>query len=181
MDMEKEQTAGETMTRITIRQNTAKMSAILLFVLFSMTSYLHADHTQRNCLILLDHDNYENVGLSDSWFLMSRLQSAIAEQTTPILLHTSLWNSFIERRINFEQHLLQQNSPLFKTYNLYQAINERMEYLSHYYNSTHHDVVQNKNLVVQHINQEFYHTQNTVSEENYQLLLDYLTHFVPEE
>ncbi len=169
------------MTGITIRHNITKIGVIFLLILLSITPCLHADHAQRNCLILLDHDNYENVGVSDSWFLMSRLQSAIAEQTTPILLHTSLWNSFIERRINFEQHLQQQNTPLFRIYNLYQSINERMEYLSHYYNSTHHDVVQNKNLAVQHINQEFYRPRNAVSDENYQLLLDYLTHFDSEE
>ncbi len=144
---------------------------------------LHAfEESQRNCLILLDQkNNCENIGSLDRWFLTSRLQSAIAEQTTPILLNAALWNSFIERRVHFKQSLQQKDAPLHKIHELYRTINERIESLSHQYNTIHHDVIQNKYLVVQSINDEFYNSENYVSEGNYQLLLDYLTPFDPQD
>lgn len=157
-----------------------QLKAIFLFILLLMTP-LHALE-QRNCLILLDQKhNCENIGRLDSWYLTSRLQSAIAEQTIPILLNASLWNSFIERRIHFKQSLQQKESPLYKIHKLYQIMNERIENLSHQYNAVSQDVIQNKHLVVQSINDEFYNAENTVTEGNHQLLLDYLTPFDPQD
>lgn len=159
-----------------------KINIVFLLLLFIISSSLSAvENPQRNCIILLDHDNWENVGRPESWFLITRLQSAIAEQTTPILLNIGLWNSFIERRTNFEQKLQQKDSPHHKTYELYHAINEKIEYWSEYYNALSHDVCQNKKLVVQNINKEFYVDKHNVTDESFQLLLNYYTDFDPRD
>lgn len=160
-----------------------QISTIFLFIFFSTTTSLHAlDESQRNCLILLDQrNNRENIGDLDSWYLTSRLQSAIAEKTVPILLNAGLWSSFIERRIHFEQSLQRVETPLYKIHQLYQKINDRIECLSHAYHSAYPDVVQNKRLIVQWINDEFYRHENIVTEGDYQLLLDYFTPFDPQE
>lgn len=159
-----------------------KIKILLLLLLFAISSNINAVETSKhNCIILLDHDNLENIGRPESWFLITRLQSAIAEQTTPLLLNISLWNSFIERRTNFEQQLQEKDSPHHKTYALYSAINEKMEYWSKRYNALSHDVCQNKKLVVQNINKEFYTDKHNVTDENFQLLLNYYTHFDPQD
>lgn len=137
------------------------------------------DKPQRNCIILLDRNDNDNVGRV-VWFLMSRVQSAIAEQTTPILMSASLWNSFIERRINFKQKLERKNSPLYKINDLYQAINNRVEHWSNHYNELSCDAIQNKKLVAQQINKEFYTNKKNISAAHYQLLLNYYTPFNPQ-
>lgn len=158
-----------------------QINTIFLFIFCLVASCLHALN-HRNCLILLDQRHgFENVGSLDGWYLTSRLQSAIAEQSIPILLNAGLWNSFIERRIHFKQSLQHKESPLCTIHKLYQAINERIEHLSHQYNAIHLDVIQNKHLIVQSINDEFYNFKNDVSAGNYQLLVDYFTPFDPQD
>ncbi len=157
-------------------KNKIKILLLLLLLILS-TSINAAENLKCNCIILLDHDNSENVGRTESWFLITRLQSAIAEQTTPILLNISLWNSFIERRTNFEQKLQEKDSPHHKTYDLYCAINEKIEYWSKHYNALSNDVCQNKKLVVHTINKEFYIDKHNVTDESFQLLLNYYTDF----
>jgi len=129
---------------------------------------------------VLDDTDSESVGTA-RWFLMSRVQSAIAEKSTPLLLHASLWNSFIERRINFQQHSQYKDSSFYKTYNLYKDINERMEYWSNYYNGLSNDAIHNKKLVIQQINKEFYNNQKNISGIDYQFLLIITTDFDPQE
>lgn len=153
---------------------------LLLLAISSVNASANAsENPKQNCIILLDHDNWENVGRPESWFLITRLQSAIAEQTTPILLNISLWNSFIERRTNFEQKLQETDSPHQKTYALYSGINEKIEYWSKHYNALSKDACQNKKLVVQNINKEFYNDKHNVTDENFQLLLNFYTEFNP--
>lgn len=154
---------------------------ILLSLLLFITSFnVNAGESpKQNCIILLDHDNWENVGRPESWFLVTRLQSAIAEQTTPILLNISLWNSFIERRTNFEQKFQEKDSPHQKADTLFSAINEKIEYWSKHYSALSRDICQNKKLVVQNINKEFYNDKHNVTDESYQLLLNYYTEFNP--
>ena len=158
-------------------KNKLKFTLWLLLFLFSFR--LPAVENQRNCLILLDHYNLECVGRPHKWFLMAPLQAAIAEQTTPILLHHNLWHSFIERRIYFAQKLKEKDSPHYKAYNLYHAINEKMEYWSHSYTSQSPDICQNKRLVLQKINQEFYLDQEPVADEYFYSLMYYETEFDP--
>jgi len=159
-----------------------KIIIVLVQLLLITSSRVNtAENTPQNCIILLDHNNWENVGRPESWFLITRLQSAIAEQTTPILLNITLWNSFIERRTSFEQKLQEKDSLSHQTYDLYSAINERMEYWSKYYNTQSGDVCQNKKLVVQNINKEFYANKHNVTDESFQLLLNYCTTFDPQD
>src|SRR5579872_2387130 len=61
-----------------------------LLLTFTTSHHLHANDSYRNCIILLNSDDTESVG-SSKWFLMGRLQSAIAEKTTPLLVSASLW------------------------------------------------------------------------------------------
>lgn len=159
-----------------------QINSVLLFICITMMPCVHAlEGPQRSCLILVDQRcNVENIG-NANWFLTSRLQSAIAEQATPILLNAGLWNSFIERRIQFRQSLEQKDSSLNKMHELYRKINEHIECLSHQYNDAHPDVIQNKHLVVQSVNEEFYHSENYVTAGEYQILVDYYTPFDPKE
>ena len=164
-----------------MKHSITTMHSILFLLFFISTQHLHAlDNQQRNCIILLDQTDSETVGRT-VWFLISKLQSVIAEQSTPVLINTSLWNSFIERRINFKQMVEQKSGPLYKTYNLYKKINERMEYLSHHYNALSSDASHNKKLVIQCINKEFYHSTKKISAAHYQRLLDYSTQFDPQD
>jgi hypothetical protein len=164
-----------------MKHTIATIRTIFLLLTFISAHHLDAlDNQQRNCIILLDQNDSETVGRT-AWFLISRIQSAIAEQSTPILMNTNLWNSFIERKINFNQKLEHKNGSLYKIYNLYQNINERMEHLSHHYNALSSDASHNKKLVIQCINKEFYNNTNNISAADYQRLLDYSTQFNPQD
>ncbi len=157
-----------------------QMQSIIALLIIS--SYvLAADHSQyRNCIILLDDHDSENVGQA-RWFLISRIQSAIAEKSTPLLISATLWNSFIERKISFQQNVPYKKTNFYKIHNLYTSINERMKYWSNYYNSISTDIAQNKKLVIQRINKEFYHDKENISEIDYQFLLVFFTDFSPQE
>jgi len=164
------------------------MLSLLLISCFISISTLNATSFQppehRHCIILLDHDNtQENVNRPGRWYLMSKLQSAIAEQAAPILLHASLWNSFIERRMSFEQRA-QRNSTLeHKIVTTYHKFQERIKYWSDYYTAESADTIHNKTLVIQRMNEEFYAKENRISitDAQYQLLLNYLTPFNTQE
>lgn len=157
------------------------ITTILICIFFISTYTLHTDDTQyRNCIILLDDNDQENVGVG-WWFLMSRVQSAIAEKSTPLLISANLWNSFIERKIHFQQNLPYKKTAAYKTHNLYTSINERMEYWSNYYNGRSNDITHNKKLVLQQINKEFYNDKKNISPRDYQFLLAFLTDFNPQE
>lgn len=136
-----------------------------------------------HCIILLNQDDTESIGNSPRFYLMSKLQSALAEQASPILVHASQWNSFVERRTSFEQRAALADTRENMVLTLYQKIQERIKHLSDYYNATSDDITQNKSLVAQHINEEFYTTKDKidVSDEEYQLLLTYITSFDPKD
>jgi len=85
------------------------MKRYLLFLLLICSLKLSAIENL-NCLILLNEDDTESIGNTSRWYLISKLQSAIAEQASPILVHASLWNSFIERRTSFEQRAQQSDT-----------------------------------------------------------------------
>jgi len=150
----------------------------LLATLFIVIAPLSATQSRR-CIILLDKNDFaENVGRSERFYLMSKLQAAIEEQSTPILVHASLWNSFIERR-TFVAHALNDTSSNIATaHDLYMQINERIAYWHDHYRTRIADVAHRKELIVQHINQEFYiDTEKTITDSDYQLLLNYFTPF----
>lgn len=136
-----------------------------------------------NCIILLNREEIDNVGNTSSYYLMSKLQSSLAEESTPILVHTSLWNAFIERRVSFEQNAKRLNTKEEKITTLLNRIKKRFVYWSNFYNQTSDDISQNKALVVQRINEEFYDAKDRVdvSDVDYQLLLNLLTVFIPED
>lgn len=154
-----------------------KKYCLLICVFFLINGIQATEQRQRNCIVLQDQHDQESVGAPNWWFLTSRLQSAIAEQSTPMIVSTSLLTSFLERRLSFKQSLEQKDSLLCKTHALYQSINNRMQFWSEYYGSKSHDLLQNKNLVVQRINKEFYKPEKYVTPQDYQLLLDYYTSF----
>ena len=156
----------------------------ILFVVLTTLLKLNAvEDKVLSCIILLNREDIDNVGNTSSFYLMSKLQSALAEQSTPILVHTTLWNAFIERRISLEQNAKRLHTKESKLLILYDKIKERFIYWSNYYNETSDDISQNKTLVVQQINEEFYDGKDRieVSDVDYQLLLNFLTPFVPED
>lgn len=165
----------------TIQSFSKKFVALALISCIS-TGYIHTtDNQYRNCIILLDYSDLETISRA-SWFLTSRVQSAIAEQSTPIIIHANLWNAFIEHRISCQQKLEYESSSAFcKTYDLYQAINKKMALLSHRYNALSSDASHNKKLIVQCINKKFYNDTKNISPESYQHLLDYYTFFDPQD
>lgn len=153
------------------------MKRSLLFFIFTICFELQAQETL-NCLILLNAHDTESIGNTGRFYLISKVQSAIAEQTCAILLHSSLFNSFIERRTTFEQLSKIKDTRENKILNLYSKIQERIRTLSNQYNKTNDDIVQNKSMITQNINQEFYNKANTdITDEEYQLFLNYITPF----
>jgi hypothetical protein len=142
---------------------------------------LAAHPAPRRCIILLNKNDFaEHVGRAERFYLMSKLQAAIEEQSTPILLHASLLNSFIERRAFFAHALNDETSQFYRAYDLYLQINERIAHWHNHYRARLDDVVHIKELIVQHINQEFYiDAKTSVTDVEYQLLLNYHTNFDP--
>ncbi len=156
----------------------------LLFFICTIFLKLNALEDQKlSCIILLDQEDSENIGVTSRFYLMSKLQSSLTEQAAPLLVHASLWNSFIERRVSFEQNAQQVDTKEHKLLTLHHQIKERLLYWSNYYNGTSDDISQNKTLVAQRINEEFYDVEDklVVSDMDYQLLLNYLTPFDPKE
>lgn len=135
----------------------------------------------QSCLILLDQQDTENIGRVSSFYLICKLQSAMAEQTVPLLVHASLWNSFIERRTCFDQNAKQAGTKESEILKLYDEIKNRTLHWSNYYNEISDDIIQNKALVAQRINEEFYDLDIDIADFDYQLLVNYLTCFDPNE
>ncbi len=135
-----------------------------LFILFA--SFVDASE-QRHCIILLDQDEEcEHVG-TEVYFLMSKLQSALQEKSSPILVSAGLWHSFVERLIHYRQNCVDEDMPYYKIDRLYKNINKMIHELS----------LQrvDKKQIVQRVNQEFYKKQNYVSGYDYQLILAHYT------
>jgi hypothetical protein len=151
-----------------------------LFLICTITLKLSVFANQ-SCLILLDQRDTENVGRMSSFYLISKLQSAIAEQTVPLLVHASLWNSFIERRAAFEQKAEQIGTKENEVFKLYQEIKNRILHWTNYYNEISNDIIQNKFLVAQRINEEFYDVDIDITDVDYQILVNHLTHFDPKD
>jgi hypothetical protein len=148
---------------------------LLAFLLFLELNLL-ADQNQR-CLILLDCRDTENIGRTSTFYLSSKLQSAIAEKSIPILMHASVWNSFVERRAYFKQNAQQNDTKEHKLLSLYEEINNKIAFWSSQYNKASEDLVENKRLIIERVNEEFYGTHFDVQDFEYQLLSNYLTAF----
>lgn len=159
------------------------LSIRFLIVLFTSAISLNAGDSHRDCLILIDSNtfDYDQEGITRfSNYLMSRLQSALAEEAVPILLNASLWNAFNEHSLNFERYVHIADSKEHKIFNLYHTINKRISYWSAYYNALSRDSVHNKQLVVQQINNEFYIPSNkhlAINEWDHQRFLCHATKF----
>lgn len=162
------------------------MTAYIFFgmgLFFNISALYATDNSFRDCIILVDVRIWESSSRPNRWYLMKRIESAIAEQAAPILLNASLWNSFIERRMSTEQLIKVPDSRAQKVYDLYVRLNERIAYWSNYYCGISSDAVHNKTLVVHQINKEFYNATNrlSITDVEYFLLMNYETHFDPEE
>ena len=136
-----------------------------LLCLFSLNVFAN-----QSCLILLDHKDFENIERTSSFYLISKLQAAIGEKNVPILVHVSLWNSFLERRTSFAQQAKQNSTREHVILSLYEEINSKIA-----------QSPQDKQLIVQRINDEFYSSGLCVTDVEYQLLLNYLTPFDPSD
>lgn len=154
-----------------------------LCLLFNISAFYATENSFRDCIILIDVRNWEGSSRPNRCYLMSRFQSAIAEQAVPILINASLWNSFIERRMSTEQLIKVPDSRAQKVYELYVRLNERIKYWSDYYNGISPDAAHNKTLVVHQINKEFYTIPDRLSIGigEYNLLLNHEVQFDPEE
>ena len=155
------------------------------YIILSLLLYipLSASPATRRCIILLNKNDFaENVAAIRALLLNEQTTSGHRRASAPILVHASLWNSFIERRAFFAQGVNAKSSKFHKGYNLYRQINERIVYWHDYYRARTDDVIHMKELIVQHINQEFYIDAKTlITDADYQLLLNYLTPFDPSE
>ena len=153
---------------------------LLHFSVFSAVADVSQMPMHRRCIIIIDRDDFaENVGRSNRFYLMSKLQAAVEEHNTPILVTASLWNSFIERRLLFDQASGQTGSKQHSMLSMYREINERIVYWCNHYKQVSDDIIHIKELVVQRINQEFYDNdkQLLVMDDQYQLLLNSVTPF----
>ncbi len=144
----------------------------LFICLFILVAPVVADQ-HRHCIVLLDQDDEcEHIG-TETYFLMSKLQSALQDKGSPILVSAGLWHSFVERLIHYRQNRVDEDMPYYKIDRLYKNINKMVHDLSVERCTIHQ--------IVQRVNQEFYKKENYVSGYDYQLILSHYTPLSKEE
>ena len=137
----------------------------------------------RNVIILLDQEgDMENIGRLSRFFLTNKLQSALDEEICPIIINTSLWNNFIERRLSIQQMSEITNSPEQKALDTYNKIGNRLTYWVNFYKDKNVDPMAAKQLSIDKVNEEFYLKDITddnkeITKETSMALMSYLTRF----
>lgn len=154
-----------------------------LFVMFTVTQVTLAKQNCRNIIILLDQEgDMENIGRPLRFFLTNKLQSALNEEASPILINASLWNNFIERRLAIQQMSQVADSPEKNALESYNRIGECLTHWIEHYKEQNIDPMQAIQLAVEKINEEFYfkdisESNKAVSREASIALISYLTSF----
>jgi hypothetical protein len=137
---------------------------ILFLIISLLSTFASANNEHRNVFVFLDqHDVSENIGNPGSYFLSSKLQSALHEKAAPIIINASLWNAFIEKRTSIQQMSTVSKSPEQKALDLYNKISEQLTYWIKSY-SEKADPLQAKQLAVEKINEEYYKKKNEKEE-----------------
>ncbi len=108
----------------------------------------------RNLIILLDQ-GFENVANDYAMALSMELISALHTKSAPILVSCSLWKNFVERRQEFASCAAVNNSDERKYLDHYVRVNERINYWFNFFGRYSTDIVENKALVAEQVNQEF--------------------------
>jgi len=140
------------------------MKKVLLFSisLTLVTSILHPEETPteptnvaqyRHMIILTDTDT-ENIA-TDSLASLHLLASALHEKAAPILISTSLWQNFIERRQEMESGIFFPETDESKIFAFFSNYRDRIQFLSDYFSKQHNNSPEeNKNLIIAKINSE---------------------------
>jgi len=86
-----------------------------------------------------------------------QLASALSEQATPILVSTSVWKNFIERRQEMESGILTPETNEYKMLVSLNSYRNRINFLSHHFNrQKNNKPIENKNLIIEKINNELH-------------------------
>ena len=125
---------------------------------------------------------HENIGSPQRRYLMNKLQSAIQEQASPLLISASLWENFLEKRESIKQMSLLPNTPEKKTLELYRTINEELCNAYQDFRQRGFDPIQSTHWMLSIINEKYYlNPEEFVPDSLNAALMSALTPFHPEE
>jgi len=140
--------------------------------------------TSRELIILLDGKGInETIGNPARRYLMNKLQSALEQQEAPLLISTSLWENFLEKRISISQMAKRGESAEKKALETYEAINKKLNESYQEFQDRGFDPIQSKQWMLDVVNQTFYKnaSKHSIAHELNTTLMSYLTRFDPSE
>lgn len=141
------------------------MHRLLLSILLCSFLAISAESTDKPIihplLILLDEHGIENVA-QPNFALSFKLIAGLLEKKTPMLVSANIWHSFLERKEEFAQRKELKKSPENWLWNLYNSINDRLNYWFDLTQEQTHDPVQSKECAVAMVNKEFYDREITL-------------------
>ena len=115
----------------------------ILGFLFIFASPLFLLGATREVIILLDgRGAQETIGKPSRIYLMNKLQSALQEEEIPLLISTSLWENFLEKRASISQMSKIEGSPEEKAITTYEMITKKLNTLFQEFQETGFDPIQ---------------------------------------
>lgn len=155
-----------------------RISFCLFIALFGQTVLFGAQY--RELIILLDsRGGRETIETPSSRYLMNKLQSALEEQEAPLLISSSLWENFLEKRLSISQMSKIESSQEAKTLATYSAINKQLNSSFKEFLEKGFDPIQSKQWMLDSVNQKFYvgDDRYLITHEMNVILMSYLTRF----
>jgi hypothetical protein len=134
----------------------------------------------RELIILLDgKGTHETIGKPERRYLMNKLQSALEQQEAPLLISTSLWENFLEKRMSISQMAKRGMSEELKALTTYEAINKKLNESFQEFQERGFDPIQSKQWMLDVVNRTFYKGTSSyaITHELNTTLMSYLTRF----
>ncbi|MGC1879218.1 MAG: hypothetical protein WA678_07580 [Rhabdochlamydiaceae bacterium] len=134
----------------------------------------------RELIILLDSKGTnETIGNPARRYLMNKLQSALEQQEAPLLISTSLWENFLEKRMSISQMAKREVPEELKTLATYEAINKKLNESFQELQERGFDPIQSKQWMLDAVNRIFYKSPSkySIAHELNTTLMSYLTRF----
>ena len=134
----------------------------------------------RELIILLDSKGTnETIGNPARRYLMNKLQSALEQQEAPLLISTSLWETFLEKRMSISEMAKRKIDDELKALATYEAIHKKLNESFQELLERGFDPIQSKQWMLDTVNQTFYKSPSkySVSRELNASLMSHLTRF----
>ncbi len=138
----------------------------------------------RELIVLLDSKGTnESIGNPERRYLMNKLQSALEQQEAPLLISTSLWENFLEKRISISQMAKRRESEEEEALMTYEAINKKLNESFQEFQERGFDPIQSKQWMLDVVNRTYYKNPSkySIAHELNTTLISYLTRFDPSE